>query len=259
MSVFVASGDDGVAGCEDAKATTAVHGASVNGICSTPFDVCVGGTQFLDAVNPTTYWAAANDPATKASALSYIPEETWNESGGSCGPLCASGGGASTVYSKPIWQVGLGVPAPNHRYVPDLSVAGATHDAYLTVVNGMSGLTGFGGTSVSSPALAGIYALVVQRFGAQGNPNPNLYRIAAAQFAGAGPVVFHDITQGDNSVPGAAGFTAGPGYDQATGIGSLDASALVANWVGAGPPSAQRTPPVLVSPGSRSTRVRPFH
>ena len=42
--------------------------------------------------------------------------------------------------------------------------------------------------------------------------------------------VFHDVTSGSNSVSGVAGFSCGTGYDQATGLGSVDASALVANW-----------------------------
>src|SRR5262249_16741949 len=150
ISVFVSSGDSGLAGCEDPNATTATHGASVNGICSPPFSVCVGGTQFADTVNPAPYWAASNDPMTHASALTYIPEVVWNENGTPCGPLCASGGGASQ-YAQPSWQSVLGMPADGHRYVPDISVAGATHDAYLTIVNGVtSSFSGFGGTSVSS-------------------------------------------------------------------------------------------------------------
>jgi hypothetical protein len=74
-------------------------------------------------------------------------------------------------------------------------------------------------------------ALVVQRTGQrQGNPNPALYRLAAAQDAGHGPKVFHDIVQGDNSVPGTHVYPCGPGCDLATGLGSLDAEALVEAW-----------------------------
>ncbi len=259
ISVFVASGDSGVADCDDdPNQTTATHGVSVNGMCSTPSDVCVGGTQFLDTVNPTQYWAAFNDATTKASVLSYIPEQAWNESGGSCGALCATGGGASMDYGKPFWQVAPGVPADNHRYVPDISVNGATHDAYLTVVNNSTSLSAFGGTSASSPALAGIMAMVVQRFGPQGNPNPRFYELGAAQFSGGGTAIFHDVATGDNTVPGQTGFSAGPGYDQTTGLGSFDASALLDHWAGAPPPTADRTPPVLVDP-TRVPRVRPFH
>jgi subtilase family serine protease len=259
ISVFVASGDDGVAGCEDANATVAKNGPWVNGICSTPSDVCVGGTQFLDTDSPSSFWGTSNDPTTKASVLGYIPEKAWNESGGACGPLCATGGGASTLYGRPSWQIAPGVPTDAaHRYVPDVSVSGATHVGYLAYINNSSSLSAFGGTSASSPAFAGILALVVQRFGRQGNPNPRLYQLATAQLTGGGPAVFHDTTQGDNSVPGQTGFPAGAGYDQATGLGSVDVNALVAAWA-AGPASAQKSVPVKTGTSRRPPRTVGFH
>jgi pseudomonalisin len=250
ISVFVASGDDGVAECEDANATTATHGASVNGLCSSPSDVCVGATQFAESGNPPAYWSATNDPVTKGSALGYVPEQVWNESGGTCGALCASGGGASIFYTRPSWQSAPGVPADaTHRYVPDVAVSGGTHDAYLTYVNNSSSLSAFGGTSVSTPAFAGLFAFVVQLHGPQGNPNPRFYQLSSAQFSGSGPAVFHDITSGDNGVPGATGFSAGPGYDEATGLGSVDANVLAANWSSAPPASAQRASPIRTTVG----------
>jgi hypothetical protein len=73
-------------------------------------------------------------------------------------------------------------------------------------------------------------ALVVQGTGArQGNANTAFYPLASRQRVG-GAAVFHDITSGSNSVPGQSGFTAGAGYDQATGLGSVDASMLVSHW-----------------------------
>jgi uncharacterized membrane protein len=75
-------------------------------------------------------------------------------------------------------------------------------------------------------------ALVVQKTGAaQGNANPILYTMGQNQFAG-GTAVYHDITSGDNSVPGVVGFTSGVGYDEATGWGSVDAASLVNLWNG---------------------------
>jgi pseudomonalisin len=260
ISVFVASGDDGVAGCEDANATVAKNGPWVNGICSTPSNVCVGATQFLDTDSPSTYWATTNDATTKASALGYIPEMSWNESGGACGALCASGGGASTLYARPSWQVAPGVPSDiTHRYVPDVAIAGATHVGYLTYINNSASLSAFGGTSVSSPAFAGILALMVQRFGRQGNPNPRFYQLLAAQLSGGGAAVFHDITQGDNTVPGQMGFPAGVGFDQATGLGSVDVNALVANWSAVPPASAQKSVPIKTGTSRRPPRTVGFH
>jgi hypothetical protein len=100
-----------------------------------------------------------------------------------------------------------------------------------------------GGTSAATPVFAGISALVNQYLLAQGsayvpglgNMNPALYLLAEQA-----PWVFHDITAGSNDVPctidtpdcstGTLGYAAGPGYDLATGLGSVDAYALASNW-----------------------------
>jgi hypothetical protein len=73
-------------------------------------------------------------------------------------------------------------------------------------------------------------ALVIESRGArQGNANPVLYSLANNQRYG-GAAVFHDIKSGNNSVPGVTGFAAVAGYDQATGLGSVDADVLVNHW-----------------------------
>jgi len=229
ITVLIASGDSGAAGCDSPSASSAGSGAAVNGLCSTPNSTCVGGTQFNDAAAPSLYWATTNT-ANYGSALSYIPELAWNGSAGTSGGsgLWASGGGASGIYSKPVWQAGIGVPSDGHRDVPDVSLNAAIHDAYLFVLNGQLYLVG--GTSAATPTLAGILAMTVERAGARlGNVNPKLYGLAANQGNG-GPAVFHDITGGNNSVPGLSGFNAGPGYDLATGLGSVDAFQLVNHW-----------------------------
>ena len=226
ITVFVSSGDSGAAGCDSASASSASHGRAVNGLCSSPYSVCVGGTEFHDASNPSLYWSSSNAAGTQSSALSYIPEVVWNESGS--GGLWASGGGASTIYAKPSWQAGTGVPADGKRDVPDVALTAAGHDGYLLYQNG--GLYVVGGTSAASPSFAGVMALVVQHAAArQGNANSVFYSLAAKQGAG-GASVFHDITSGNNSVPGLTGFSATTGYDQATGLGSVDASVLVNHW-----------------------------
>ncbi|MGB8728709.1 MAG: S53 family peptidase, partial [Candidatus Sulfotelmatobacter sp.] len=135
ITVFVSSGDSGAAGCDSASALTATHGRAVNGLCSTPYSVCVGGTEFNDLANPTLYWSPSNSSGTQASALSYIPEIFWNASGPDYG-LWASGGGASAVYAKPSWQAGTGVPADGKRDVPDVALSSAGHDGYLIYQNG---------------------------------------------------------------------------------------------------------------------------
>jgi subtilase family serine protease len=150
----------------------------------------------------------------------------WNESGK--GGLWAGGGGASTIYDKPSWQSGTGIPADGKRDVPDVSLSAAGHDGYLIYQNG--GLYVVGGTSAVSPSFAGVMALVVQNATArQGNANTAFYSLATKQRAG-GASVFHDIVSGNNSVPGQTGFNATAGYDQATGLGSIDALLLVSHW-----------------------------
>ncbi|MGB6404312.1 MAG: S53 family peptidase [Candidatus Sulfotelmatobacter sp.] len=230
ITVFVSSGDSGAAGCDSASASTATHGRAVNGLCSTPYSVCVGGTEFNDLSNPTLYWSPSNSSGTQASALSYIPEVVWNASGPDYG-LWASGGGASIVYAKPSWQAGTGVPADGKRDVPDVALSSAGHDGYLIYQNGE--LYVVGGTSAASPSFAGVMALVVENTSSrQGNANVAFYSLASKQRAG-GAAVFHAITIGNNSVPGQAGFNATVGYDQATGLGSIDAAVLVNHWADA--------------------------
>ncbi len=139
----------------------------------------------------------------------------------------------STIYAKPGFQAGPGVPADGFRDIPDVSLSAAGHDAYLIVqghTNNVSGLENVFGTSAASPSFAGIMGLVVQKTGApQGNANNVLYSMAATQYAG-GTAVFNDITSGNNSVPSVAGFSAAAGYDQTTGWGSVNAANLVNTW-----------------------------
>ena len=184
---------------------------------------------FNDTANPSLYWASTNSAGPQASALSYIPENVWNESGP--GGLWSSGGGASIIYSKPSWQSGTGVPADGKRDVPDVALTAAAHDGYLIYQNGA--LYVVAGTSAASPSFAGMMALVVQAAAArQGNANTALYTLANKQRSG-GAAVFHDITSGNNTVAGVIGYSAGVGYDLTTGNGSVDADVLVTHWADA--------------------------
>src|SRR5262249_43249553 len=155
-----------------------------------------GGTQFNEGTG--TYWNASNT-AAKASAFTYIPEVTWNDSEAT-GEPSSGGGGASTGFLKPSWQTGPGVPDDGAPGRPDISVAAsAQHDGYLTYSGGQ--LFAIGGTSVGAPVVAGIAAILNQRLvaaGAQptpglGNINPKLYSMAQAT-----PGAFHDIVAGNN-------------------------------------------------------------
>ena len=160
ITPFVAASDNGSAGCEDFNtATEATTGFAVNAIASTPYDVAVGGTDFLAVLNPTQFFSLTNDPKTQASALGYIPELPWNNScanpvlqffGFSTDPVAncnnsalsdtldvvAGSGGVSSCtvsdgqnissckggYAKPSWQTGAGVPKDGKRDLPDVSL-----------------------------------------------------------------------------------------------------------------------------------------
>jgi Pro-kumamolisin, activation domain/Bacterial Ig domain len=241
ITSFVSSGDSGAAGCNGGNDTTG-SGAAVSGLSSTPYNVGVGGTQFNDTSNPSAYWSSTNNSTDKSSALSYIPEIAWNESGNISGGsgLWSTGGGQSSIYAKPSWQVCVGVPATNARFVPDISLTAAGHDGYLVVqghTSTVSGLGSVGGTSASSPSFAGLMALVNQKTAASwGNANTKFYSLANAQYASGGTVIFHDVTSGNNSVPGVTGFNCGTGYDAVTGVGTVDANSMVNNWTGAATP-----------------------
>jgi hypothetical protein len=83
VSVFVAAGDSGAAGCDN-NVAEATHGIGVSAFASTPYNVAVGGTDFSDTFSGTNsvYWNSTNTPAY-GSAISYIPEIPWNDSCGS--------------------------------------------------------------------------------------------------------------------------------------------------------------------------------
>ncbi|HEX5431794.1 MAG TPA: protease pro-enzyme activation domain-containing protein, partial [Bryobacteraceae bacterium] len=233
---LVASGDAGAASCDTGQ-PEATNGLAVSFPSSIPEVTSVGGTQFSEGAG--NYWNTSDGP-NGDSALSYIPEIAWNES-----PLfnflVSTGGGASILYPKPLWQTGPGVPADAARDVPDVSLAAAAHDGY-TVCFSNTCETVYG-TSGSTPSFAGIVALLNQYLvlkGLQfqpgvGNINPALYRLAQS-----GANIFHDIVSGDNKVAcvegtpgcldGEAGYASGPGYDPVTGLGSVDAYNLITGW-----------------------------
>jgi pseudomonalisin len=238
ISVFVASGDAGAAGCAAGPDNSGSQTA-VNGLCSSPYATCVGGTEFNESSNSSEYWSAANSAAYE-SALGYIPEVVWNESAANHGAgLWASGGGTSTVYPQPAWQANVSgaAEAAGMRAVPDVALAAADHDGAFVIVNGSRFIAS--GTSVASPDFAGLMALVdqKQRGAAQGMVNSTLYSMAGAE---NNP--FHATPSGNNSVPGVIGFTAsGATYNFATGLGSVDGAVLVNNWgIEADMPVAQR-------------------
>jgi Pro-kumamolisin, activation domain/Bacterial Ig-like domain (group 3) len=149
ITVVVAAGDSGSAGCDDPNSeTSATQGIAVSGLASTPFNVAMGGTDFDQANIQTTFWNSTNGSSTQVSAKGYIPETTWNDScanagltgcnsvtsssaslnivAGSGGPSnCTVLSGSTCVsgYPKPSWQSGVtGIPNDGARDLPDVSL-----------------------------------------------------------------------------------------------------------------------------------------
>jgi subtilase family serine protease len=249
QTIVAPAGDSGATDC-DYQVASAVGGLAVDYPASSPNVTGVGGTMFNEGSG--TYFNATNGNYS-GSATSYIPETVWNESA-TAGSLAASGGGASAYLVKPAFQSGSGVPNDSSRDVPDLSLdSAASHDGYLICapgfcLNGYRDSGGFldviGGTSVASPSFAGMLALLEQKIQSRiGNANPVIYGLANSTYSTA---VFHDITSGNNNSPctagstncasgGSIGYSAGTGYDLATGWGSVDAYNLVSDWLLATP------------------------
>jgi hypothetical protein len=265
QTVMSSSGDAGATDCDVTGLAT--EGLNVDFPASSPYVTAAGGTMFSgDVTTPATYWSSTNgsNGGSVLPSPGYIPEQPWNETTPSAGlgdsagnGGGAGGGGASAFFSKPAWQVGTGVPSDSARDTPDFSLnAAAEHDGYLVCSSGdgqgetpcVSGFLSsnglpnvFGGTSFVAPSFAGILALVEQKLGnttGLGNIGPTLYGFLNGPTYSS---VFHDITSGNNSVPctqgtlncpngGSIGYNAGTGYDQATGIGSIDVNQLVNGW-----------------------------
>ena len=241
ISEFVASGDYGGDTCGYLGLSA---GYNVNVLGDSPWNVSVGGTEFI-MPDANVYF-----PPPSYAATAYIPESTWNDfENPEDGRPLAGGGGVSINFSKPAWQTGPGVPADGARDVPDVSLVAGDNLAYMVCEADEDGdcaqgdALGLIGTSLSNQVWAGIQALVNQQnneVGGAGNPNPTYYRLAAGSSS-----PFHDITVGDTKVPDncnefvficypgsdEVGYQAAPGYDLATGLGSVDVNKLVTGWL----------------------------
>ncbi len=257
VTIVAAAGDSGAAGCDpQGVLPLATQGPSVQFPGNLPEVTAIGGSMFNDVSG--TWWKTSNT-ATGGSAIGYIPEVAWNENS-LTGGLGAGGGGASVFIAKPGWQAGPGVPADGARDVPDLAISSSAHDGYMITYQG-NNFYAVGGTSAAAPSMSGVLAILnqyvvkqgIQKSAGLGNINPQLYRMAQTV-----PAAFHDIVAGNNAVPceqgspgcvaGSFGFYAGPGYDQATGLGSIDANILVTSW-------DQALNPVTVTLTSSATNV----
>lgn len=240
ITVVVAAGDSGSAGCDNASSDlSSSSGIGINGIASTPYSLAMGGTDFDYSAGVSRYWNATT--GTVHSALSYIPETPWNDSCAATGltgcatvtsssptlTIAAAGGGPSTLYTtKPKWQAGFGDAV---RDIPDVSlfsgdgVNGTSNAGTFYVIcqsnqnipgdeskgcdlttfsstSPFHDFQGVGGTSAATPTFAAIIALINAATG-QRQGVANYSLYKLANTSG----VFHDVATGNNSVPCAGG------------------------------------------------------
>jgi subtilase family serine protease len=213
VTVLAASGDDGATDAELDGST--LYPFRVNSWPSSdPLVTSVGGSQlYLDNAGNRLQ-----------------PDSVWNDGIG------AGGGGESGVFSRPLFQAGVRGVVGSHRGTPDISMSAAVNGGcwvYMSFAGietpGVSdpGWYIFGGTSEATPIFSGIVALADQVAGHRlGLVNPALYALGAASAHGVNTGLV-DITAGNNSFNGVTGFNAGPGYDLASGWGTINAARFV--------------------------------
>lgn len=191
VTITVACGDNG---STDGVSDGANH---VDFPASSPHVLACGGTEIF----------------TSGTALTS--EVVWDDLAQGGG---ATGGGVSTFFALPAWQQNANVPAATNggtgRGVPDVAGDAAPSTGYQIQVDGQSEVVG--GTSAVAPLWAGLIALLNQKLGTPvGFLNPKIYPLL-------GSAGFHDITQGNNGA-----YSAGPGWDACTGLGSPDGNSLL--------------------------------
>jgi subtilase family serine protease len=194
---------------------------------------CNGITNNLPAVDdPASQPYVTGVGGLSVNDINPLDETVWNTPTKS-GDGGAGGGGVSTLWSRPTWQNAAGVPASaTMRLVPDLSTdadpstgfvqyftgtgAGACH------VNCSGGWNSVGGTSIGSPMVSSLIAVAAQGCDTArlGFINPSLYAMASTGF--------NDVTVGSNDLYDVGEYSAGPGYDMASGLGSPDGAAFFA-------------------------------
>ena len=225
ITLIAAAGDSGAAACHASGAANAVTaGLGVNAIAATPWNTSVGAA--ASAGGKLAAWSTAE----------------------SAQDAYASGGGASSQYARPEWQT-VTASALQGRLIPEIALpAGANlpessglafcfadANGENTSGNGACTLMRSGGSGAAAAIFGGISALLEEKYGAQGNLAPRLYELSGQSG------IFEDVTEGDARLACAAGsagcdaagrmgYTAGAGYDLATGLGSVNAQALVKAW-----------------------------
>jgi kumamolisin len=191
------------------------------------------GNNHVDFPASDSFVLGCGGTTLQASNDQIVNETVWNDqpSGG------AGGGGFSGVFPLPTWQSAFGITGGG-RGVPDVSGDADPNTGYNILVDGESAV--FGGTSAVAPLWAALVALINQQTGKPiGYLNPLIYT-QAVEASG-----FHDVTQGNNG-----SFSAGPGWDACTGLGSPDGAQLLAAL--AGKPAGQATAAAQAGGSKRS-------
>jgi len=233
VTVFASAGDGG-----------STPGAGSSGDESGPLQV------ESPASDPNVTGVGGTSLTLKADG-SENTETVWNNGSG------APGGGTSIYFARPGWQNGTGVPTGTMRTVPDVAGTADPSTGAVLYYNGTK--TTVGGTSWSSPTWAGYCALINQAranvgLSSLGLLGPYIYPLIHTSN-------FRDITQGNNatansgSTNGVLNYTAGTGYDQATGIGVPLVQTLTQTLTTApAPPQVQIQPPFQdIVPGQNAT------
>lgn len=250
VTVLTASGDSGAAD------------VGHDGSTYYPFPV----TSWPDS-DPLVTGVGGTQLQLNAKGNHTAPDSVWNDTYsiptnefifGDAGPNpLAGGGGKSIIFARPVYQNGVKSVVGQQRGVPDISMSAACNgavDAYQSFPGQPTGWYPVCGTSEATPLFAGVVALADQVAGHPlGLINPALYALSAS---GAPGIV--DVTQGDNTVSftqdgklqTVTGFSALPGYDLASGVGTIDAAKFVPELAKAAssPTSAGGRRPMLRNP-----------
>ena len=226
VTVLTASGDSGAADVGLNQSTYYAFRVT-SWPDSDPLVTAVGGTQL--------HFTAKGAPAAPTAWNDTYNTKANEFTDGNEGPNpLAGGGGLSIFFTRPAYQHGVRGVVGGSRGVPDISMSAACNGAvvtYSTFAGAPSGWSPECGTSEATPLFAGIVALADQVAGHPlGLINPALYRLAAADQPG-----ITDVTKGNNTVSftqnnqqdTVQGFPARPGYDLATGLGTVNAPYFV--------------------------------
>jgi kumamolisin len=202
---------------DEACQSAAVLGVTITVACGDngSTDGVTDGQNHVDFPASSPHVLACGGTTLQGNGSTITSEVVWNELANNEG---ATGGGVSNLFPLPTWQQNANVPQPDvqggGRGVPDVAGDADPTTGYSVLVDGQQQV--IGGTSAVAPLWAGLIALANQINGDNaGFINPTLYSTAVA---GA----FNDITQGNNPA-----FSAGPGWDACSGLGSPNGAAIM--------------------------------